>query len=281
MISIIICSRNKIISPTLSNNIKKSIGNIDYEIIWIDNSTNDYSIFEAYNEGINKAKYEILCFMHEDVLYYTSNWGQLCINELSCSQIGLLGVIGTHYLSPFSTYWIDSGINHGKIIQGYEKKGKHCTKEWNWNNKDKYSNNVVAIDGLWMCARKEIFDKGIKFDNITYKGFHFYDMDISMQVIKKGYKIKIVDNLLIEHTSLSFMNRSFTDNCIKFHKKWRAILPIQSEPISLNDIKEFELKTIFNLCNNSIIIREQNHILNQPLHKLVSKISTIFQKWIK
>lgn len=281
MISIIICSRNKEIDITLSENINSTIGKVEYEIIWIDNSTNKYSIFEAYNEGINKAKYEILCFMHEDVLYYTLNWGQLCINELSDSQIGLLGVIGTHYLSPFTTYWIDSGINHGKIIQGYEKKGKHCTQEWNWNNKDKYSNNVVAIDGLWMSARKEIFNKGIKFDDITYKGFHFYDMDISMQVIQKGYKIKIIDDLLIEHTSLSFMNQSFTESCIKFHKKWRDILPIQSEPISSNDINNFEIKTIFNLCNYVLINREQTQILNQPLHKLVSKITTILQKWIK
>lgn len=281
LISIIVCSRSKEIPPTLSNNINSTIGDIDYEIVWIDNSVNKYSIFEAYNMGVEKSKGEYLCFMHEDILFHSNNWGEICITELADIKIGILGVIGTHFYSQFSTYWMDSGINHGKIIQGYEKKGKHCTEEWNWNKKDKYSNYVVAIDGLWMCCRKNIFTSNIRFDDHTFKGFHFYDMDFSFQAIKEGYKIKIVNEILIEHTSPSFINQSFTENCLLFHKKWSNILPFQSEFISDEDIKKFERKTIYNLCNLSYINREQQQILNQPLHKLVSKITLLWQKWIK
>ena len=67
MISIIICSRTPDISQELKQNIGTTIG-CDYELVVVDNSSNDHSIFSAYNEGAEKAKSELLCFMHEDVL---------------------------------------------------------------------------------------------------------------------------------------------------------------------------------------------------------------------
>ncbi len=69
MISLIICSRKSDISNSLKENIERTIGT-DYELIVIDNSTNKYSIFSAYNEGVRRSKGDILCFMHEDILYH-------------------------------------------------------------------------------------------------------------------------------------------------------------------------------------------------------------------
>jgi hypothetical protein len=51
----------------------------EYESIIIDNSENRYSIFEAYNLGIDKSKYEYLCLMHDDILIYTIEWVGLSI----------------------------------------------------------------------------------------------------------------------------------------------------------------------------------------------------------
>ena len=62
MISVIICSRTSTIGTALSENIKNSIG-CEYELISIDNSKNTYSIFEAYNLGIQKSKFDFLCFI--------------------------------------------------------------------------------------------------------------------------------------------------------------------------------------------------------------------------
>lgn len=74
MISCIICSRSSKISEELEKNIVETIG-CDYELVVIDNSRNEYSIFSAYNKGVKRAKGNVLCFMHDDILYRTSNWG--------------------------------------------------------------------------------------------------------------------------------------------------------------------------------------------------------------
>ena len=62
MISIIICSRKANVPKELKENIASTIG-CEYELCVIDNSRNEYNIFSAYNEGIRRAKGDILCFM--------------------------------------------------------------------------------------------------------------------------------------------------------------------------------------------------------------------------
>lgn len=67
MISIIICSRFQSISKELKDNIENTVG-VVHEIICIDNSKSQYDIFSAYNEGVKRSQYPLLCFMHEDIL---------------------------------------------------------------------------------------------------------------------------------------------------------------------------------------------------------------------
>jgi hypothetical protein len=54
MISIIICSRTQTISSDYLKISKILLD--DYELVVIDNSENTYSIFEAYNLGIEQSK---------------------------------------------------------------------------------------------------------------------------------------------------------------------------------------------------------------------------------
>jgi len=82
MFSLIICSRNNDICDELKKNISLTIGSYKYEIIVVNNSKNEYSIFQAYNVGVRKAKFQYLCFMHEDILYLTNNWGGVCYQRI-------------------------------------------------------------------------------------------------------------------------------------------------------------------------------------------------------
>lgn len=73
MISIIICSKNKDLLKDVSANIELTIG-VPYEIIAIENNKGEFGICKAYNDGASKAKYDIFCFMHEDISFETQNW---------------------------------------------------------------------------------------------------------------------------------------------------------------------------------------------------------------
>jgi hypothetical protein len=220
MISIIICSKYSDISSKLKHNIEKTIG-VPFELIIIDNSNNKYSIFEAYNIGVAKAKFEILCFMHEDILYHSSDWGKQVLNELSNPEIGIIGLAGSYYLLNIPSPWYKAKPFVKNLIQyrGKDRAPKIYTM------KEKRA-EVVCVDGFWFCSKRNIF-QDIRFDTETYNGFHFYDLDICTQIRNHGYKAIITSEISVEHFSGGNLNTQWIEDSVRFYNKWNTCYPIQ------------------------------------------------------
>lgn len=229
MISIIICTRKSDIASTLKENIQNTIG-CEYELVVIDNSDNRHSIFTAYNEGVRRAKGDILCFMHDDILYHTNGWGPIIQKHFQDDpEIGLIGVAGSHINAKSPIYWSNSPFisehnlhnDNGSIIECFHHKYYN----------EKGIAEVASVDGMCFLFRKELFDS-IRFDNITYQGFHAYDMDICMQVHQTGYKVVVCNTFLIEHfwsesaCSTKKGMELFEKNLILFAQKWNNHLPM-------------------------------------------------------
>ena len=263
MISIIICNRNKDISPTLKKNITETIG-IEHEIICIDNSTNQYNIFQAYNLGIREAKYSIICFMHDDILYHTVNWGKKIAAYFQNPQIGMLGIAGPTYMSKSPGIWwgIENPQNRTYSIRQHNLDTNRLDQsEQHLTNNNPYNESiseVVALDGLFFCIPKRLFEK-ISFDE-KFGGFHFYDIDISMQVNQLGYKCICIYDILIEHISTPNLSKEWIYASRKFFDKWKSYLPVSTYP--------YDNKRIYNMEKNSLQtilnILSTNHI---PFYK--------------
>ncbi len=227
MISLIICSRQPDIPLALKENIAKTIG-MAYELIVIDNSANRHSIFSAYNEGVRRANGDILCFMHEDILYQTNNWGERIVKHFQDSTIGLIGFGGAHFLPSVPVYWSTTLWISESCRQKHDNGSIDCF------HLDYFGKNnivdVVACDGFCFFMPKALFEK-VAFDEITYTGFHFYDMDICMQVLQQGYRVCVVNDVLIEHawSEKSLQKKGmelFETNGEIFFNKWKEHFPI-------------------------------------------------------
>jgi GT2 family glycosyltransferase len=236
MISVIICSTEPIISQKLIDNINQTIG-LNYELLVIPNQNNNYSIFEAYNIGLNQSKFDICCFMHQDIIFHTKEWGQKVIKHFENNQIGLIGIAGTRLLGRIPAFWSDFTDNNIINIIQSDNTGKISTQNM-FSNLDfcHHSIEVVAIDGVWFCLNKEKC-KGVQFDN-RYTGFHFYDLDICMQVQTSGKKIHVVNNIIIEHFSWGSINKIWVKNAFIFYNKWRSFLPFVIPNSKLLENKE-------------------------------------------
>lgn len=223
MISIIICTRSAEISIDLKNNIYNTIG-VTYEIIIINNSNNEYSIFSAYNEGVRRSQFDILCFMHDDLFFETMYWGESVVERFKLSDIGAIGVAGTPYLSILPGAWWSGGY----ICQHISGQKDLFYKPVNNN-----ALPVVAVDGLWFCIPKSLF-KQIRFDDIVFTGFHYYDIDICLQIRKLGLTILSVYDITISHSS-GTLDPVWLKNALLFQKKWNKLLPHCTEilPYSL------------------------------------------------
>ncbi|MBO7629133.1 MAG: hypothetical protein J6S87_04205 [Bacteroidales bacterium] len=225
MLSIIICNRKPRITPELAENIGNTVG-VEHEVIAIDNSNGQYSIFQAYNEGVQRARGNVLCFMHDDVRFRNSGWG-LVVERLFAenNMLGALGVDGGHFMPNCPCSWTSCYTTSFHTWR--DDKDGVCRE---YSNKE-FSNGqnlveVASIDGLWMCIRKSLFENAIRFDDKTFSGFHCYDSDICMQILTFGYHIKVTFDVEIIHNSNGTYNPTFFENIELWHKKWHNQLPV-------------------------------------------------------
>lgn len=225
MISIIICSRNQTLLNNVSQSVRDTIG-VPYEIIAIDNSEGKYGICKAYNLGVAQAKYDIFCFMHEDITFETQNWGQNVVNHLKDESVGLIGVAGADPMHKMPcTFAQNLLINEANIIvySNDQKFSNHINTSINVAEAQ-IIKQVTGIDGVFMCTRMDVYQQ-YQFDEKTLKGFHAYDADFSLQILQK-YKVCVVFDVLMHHYSSGHADKKFMDSYLKLCYKWRKKLPI-------------------------------------------------------
>ena len=241
MISIIICSRKNTIPDELSQNIQETIG-FEYELIIIDNSESKYSIFEAYNLGIKKSIGQYLCFIHDDILFHTKGWGTVIANIFTTNKdYGLIGIAGSSQKTKTPSGWWDCDDKYKSmnIIQHYPN-GKVIKEVYGFENT--ILNEVVVIDGVFFALLKEI---NIAFDQ-NLKGFHNYDFNIAIETRKKGYKIGITSQILIEHFSIGNLNEKWLQSIITAHKYYRKYLPMSTSNIIDGNAEAYSSKRLIN-----------------------------------
>jgi len=243
MISIIICSRKADIPQELKENIAATIG-CEYELCVIDNLHNEYNIFTAYNEGVHRAKGEILCFMHEDIVFHSDKWGAKVEGIYKReNKLGVIGVIGGQFFPKTPTSYWEGGTGIGQIIQGTIEHGQYRTFLNGRKIDSKAAGalvDVVAVDGLWMCAPKRLFDEGvIRWDSDNFDSFHCYDMDICLQTIQAGYRVAVIGGIMIEHQSYGNTDTNYCKQSQKLFDKWKDVLPlVRGREMSVQEIEE-------------------------------------------
>lgn len=222
MLSIIICSKNRTLTDELTQNLESTVG-IPFECIVIDNSTRNLSIFTAYNEGIKRSTFPFLCFVHEDVVFKTQDWGKNLCEHLSVPSVGVIGLCGGLYQGRIPASW---GLFEKTlyIIQS-DKKHKRFIFEQSDGYDERHEKQVVTLDGVFLAGKRTLFEQ-LSFDNTTFDGFHAYDHDICLQSHITGHKNIAVNDILLVHYSKGRHDENWVRNMLLFVDKWKDHLPI-------------------------------------------------------
>lgn len=254
MISIIISSANAAQLEQVTENITATIG-VPFEIIAIDNSKGQLGICAVYNQGIGRAKYGILCFMHEDIIIKTDNWGAILKSIFdNNADIGLLGVVGGSY-KPFTpSTWGGLGVfnTFSNIIQSYKYTDKPPYHDFRNPDNVKIA-PVACVDGVWLATTNKIA-AGFKFDEDTFKGFHAYDLDYSI-AIGQQYKVCVTYEILLNHLSEGGYDRAWMEDTLKLHEKWQDVLPINTGNFGREDCIHMEKVTFKDLVKKLVAFK--------------------------
>jgi Glycosyltransferase like family len=243
MISVIICSVNELLLNKIKLNIEATIG-VVYEIIAVENKSNR-GICEVYNTGGKKAQYPFLCFVHEDVFFYTDKWGTAILNHFNeDDMIGLIGVAGGDTKGIVPSGWFTTFKSKEiSILQKETNENEEVKRVCISASPDlKSRTNVTSADGVFLCTRKDIFNQ-FQFDENNLKGFHGYDMDYSLKVLTK-FKVVVVFDVLLLHFSEGKLNRDWLESTRQITKKWRKELPVSVYNLSAEELSEFHWKSL-------------------------------------
>jgi hypothetical protein len=254
MISVIISSANCSLLTRVVKNIEDTIS-VPFEIIAFDNSKGEKGICEIYNLGIQKARYEILCFMHEDIEIKTYGWGQTIINKFNKTPgLGLVGVAGNSYktLTPSGWHGAGTDTSHHNYIQSNKNTKKEPVHYYRNPNNEELS-EVASIDGLWFCTTKKIASE-FMFDEITFKKFHAYDIDFSLSVGQK-YKVAVIYDIVLNHFSEGKYDDVWMEENLKLHNKWNKILPVNVGNVSPEKALKIEKKAFKKFINQLIYFK--------------------------
>jgi len=209
MISIIISSYQPTFFAALEKNIAETIG-VPYEILQIYNP-GTMGICEAYNMGAQQAKYDNLLFIHEDILFHTHNWGEKLISHLQDPETGIIGVAGSDYVPVAPSGWYVKGHNFMHILQN-NKKGDNCCL---FNSTSQTKHKVIALDGVFLAMSKQ------KLSNLSFneaiKGYHGYDLDISLRSSLK-FTNYVISDILVEHFSPGTDEKTWFDAIVKVRR---------------------------------------------------------------
>jgi GT2 family glycosyltransferase len=239
MISVVVCSVNKLARAAFAEQLGRTIGT-DYELIVIENDVEKLSISAAYNRGALAAKHPFLCFVHEDVTFHTPGWGKELVQRLGeTKEAGIIGLAGaTLKTRNPSPWWIThesplaAGYRRMHYIQSGIRQSAHSDNETGFEE-------VICLDGFFLVCSKQTWEL-TKFDEAVLTDFHFYDLDISLAAHARGLRNYVYNGCEIEHHSSGSLNEGWVRSAESFHKKWQHRLPARLITVPAGDLGRLE-----------------------------------------
>lgn len=218
----------------------KSVGIKNVEIIEVIND-GEFSLSKCYNEILEKSKYEINVYIHDDIKL-ENGWGKKLIRDFEKNpEYGIIGKAGSCYFSKSGIYWEKMKESMvGQVYHHPEGQNKWLSR---YSTKLPELTPVVTIDGLFIAFDKRKIKH--QFDESIGK-FHFYDHSFCVPNYLDGVKIGVTSSFDITHQSVGQPNEEFFKSKEKFLEKYESVLPLDLKPkkIYIEHIKEKPLKNI-------------------------------------
>ena len=238
LVSIFVVTYNRLgMLKKCIQNMIPTLKNINYELIIIDNASNDGSVeflrevelsndkvkvvYNKTNTGINAkslgaetAKGDFIIGVDDDVIMFPDNWVEEMIRAFRI--IPKLGYLATDVVQDETT----TGAKHPPETYYKEVYGNE-------------NNNVtleVGLTGGWcfMIPREVYSDIG-KIKTFDDRIFYAEDGDYLNRIINKGYKYGILSGVKVYHATGEFHNKDFMDVFENKHKDFKRKNPFVYE----------------------------------------------------
>lgn len=222
LVSIIIPSKD---NPEILKQVTSSINNlttgVTYEIIVIDNGSNDenkikikciledakatyidapqeFNFSRICNQGVAAAKGQYLLFLNDDIEVRDSKW----LSKMMAYAIKPhVGAVGAKLYYPESKVIQHCGITNLRLGPVHKLQYKEDTHVY-YDHMNDVDRDVLGVTGACLLIRRDVFDEVGGFDEDLRVAFN--DVDLCYKLYEAGYSNVVVNTThLWHHESLS------------------------------------------------------------------------------
>ncbi len=252
------------------DHIQKTVGVQNAEIIPYLNNRK-YSLTELYNRGLKEAKYDIIVFIHDDIIFNNKNWGKSLLKQFKDTDYGILGVAGTTDLmknaDDIAEKWFSIEYRSVGMLK-HEINGKIF--DTTMSNKYDRPIQVVCLDGVFIAVDRNRIREN--FDE-KFQGFHYYDISFTLANHLAGVKVGVTFDVDLTHKSGGSFDQEWEKNRLIFSKIFSSSLPCSVKPEKIEfdklAIKKFNPDNF--LISIIVTIKDQGESVINCIQSIISR----------
>lgn len=212
-ISIIICSIDDVRFERTRTSFSRALAGRPHEIIRINDAS---SLAEGYNRAFVRSNGDLLIFCHDDVEILSSNF---CLElDLAMAHCDIVGVVGATKVTGPAWWHAGSDYARGAVVMPSTEIDGHFVLLVYGGIDTPLSTDITGIDGLFFAVKRKVFNQ-VRFDEITFDGFHLYDLDFTLSAYRAGFRLGVAPRLALLHHSTGAYNKDWLTYAKRFSEK--------------------------------------------------------------
>ena len=154
------------------------------------------SLAQAYNRALAEARGEAIVFIHDDVEVLSPGLDGLLARALARADV--VGIAGTRRLAGPTIGWAGQREMRGWLVHGSSEAAT-----WDFSALSLHAGLAGGMQGLDGCfiAARTAAARAVGFDEATFDGFHFYDLDFCLRAHRAGLAVAVDADILVAHAS--------------------------------------------------------------------------------
>jgi hypothetical protein len=196
-----------------------------WNLIVLDGTRSD--IFSGYNFGATQGDGQVLAFVHDDVEILANRLTvRKPMERLQETSTGFIGVAGSRVLLEHACWWQSHPESDCRGMAAHTDDGDFGLhwNVWPLSAGAGFFGRVAVLDGVLLMCRRKTWEQLSGFDAASYRGFHFYDIDITFRATLAGFVNYAVPIPLL-HKSPGGLDDTWNMNRQIFIRKFGKFLP--------------------------------------------------------
>ncbi len=196
----------------------------EWNLIRIDGAR--FDIFSGYNLGASQGTGEILVFVHDDVQFLGNRLTlEKPLELFRASDTGFLGIAGTRVLLEHACWWASKPESAGRGMVCHPAAGEFGIQwdVWPMQQAGQFG-RVAVLDGVLLMCKRETWNRLGGLDSTNYRGFHFYDIDVTFRALQLGL-VNYAVPIPVFHNHIGMPTPDWQENQQIFLRKFGKYLP--------------------------------------------------------